>query len=135
MRTRTGSTALVVLLLVLSTGLRARDDDPKKRIVVVPKGSAVYHEAWCPVVKTAGSTAVMTVGKAEVSKLTSHDCQAAMAAAARTSPATQLVWVDLGTRRYHLAGCSLVGLPRAQMPLPQAAAKYKPCNKCKPPGA
>ena len=71
--------------------------------------------------------------QAEERKLTAHDCRRPSPSAPACRCQEQLVWVDLKTKRYHLTGCSLVGLPRAQMRLDQAMANYKPCNACKPP--
>jgi hypothetical protein len=104
-----------------------------KALVVVVPGEQVYHVAECPRVKGVKAPTVMSAAQAQERKLTAHDCRKAIADAQRTAKREQLVWVDLKTKRYHLTGCSLVGLPRAQMRLDQAMAAYKPCNACKPP--
>jgi hypothetical protein len=104
-----------------------------KALVVAVPGDKQYHVAECPRLKGAKSPAVMTPTQAEQRELTAHDCLKAIAGAQRAAATEQLVWVDLKTKRYHLTGCSLVGLPRAQMPLDQAMATYRPCNACKPP--
>ena len=124
-----------LLVALLLAPLTAQQATGRASLVVVLPGTTVFHEPACPLVKGAASPSVMIREKAELQHLTPHDCQAAIAAATRTGARGQLVWVDLTTKRYHLAGCSLVGLPRAQMGLDQAVAKYKPCNKCKPPAA
>jgi hypothetical protein len=104
-----------------------------KALVVALPGEAVYHLPECPRVKGAGAPQVMTPAQAEKRGLTAHDCRKVIAEAQRAATTDRLVWVDLKTKRYHLAGCSLVGLPRAQVRLDQAMAAYKPCNACKPP--
>jgi hypothetical protein len=104
-----------------------------KALVVVIPGEHVYHVAECPRLKGVKAPTVMSATQAQERKLTAHDCRAAIAGAQRSAKREQLVWVDLKTKRYHLTGCSLVGLPRAQMRLDQAMAAYKPCNACKPP--
>ena len=104
-----------------------------KALVVAVQGDDQYHVAECPRLKGATSPAVITQAQAEGRKLTAHDCRKAIASAQRAPATQQLVWVDLKTKRYHLTGCSLVGLPRAQMRLDQAMATYRPCNACKPP--
>jgi hypothetical protein len=110
--------------------------DWRRDLVVVDAAAKVYHEPDCPVVEKLARPTVSVRAKAQTDKLTAHDCAKAKreaAASAKAASAAPLVWVDLKTKRYHLAGCSLVGLPRAQMPLSQARGKYRACNACKPP--
>ncbi len=102
-------------------------------LVVADPATGTYHVPACPSTKALKSPLMLNVGQAHARNLKPHDCQRAIAAAKRSGVGSQLVWVDLTARRYHLAGCSLIGLPRAQVRLDQAAAKYKPCNACKPP--
>ena len=103
-----------------------------KDLVVVLKGEKVYHETGCPVVAGRQNVEVTVRARAQRLKYRPHDCATAIKQALETDP-TRLVWVDLKTKRYHLAGCSLVGTPRAQMRLDHARAKYQACNACKPP--
>ena len=102
-------------------------------LVVADPAAGVYHVPACPETKALKSPSMLTPAQAQQRKLKPHDCQRAIASSPRAAASDQLVWVDLKTKRYHLAGCSLVGLPRAQMRLDQATVKYKPCNACKPP--
>lgn len=102
-------------------------------LVVADPAAGMYHVPACPRTKGIRSPLLLSPTQAEQRQLKPHDCRRAIAEAQRTGDREQLVWVDLKTKRYHLAGCSLVGLPRAQVRLEQAAAKYKPCNACKPP--
>lgn len=131
--------ALVLLVLagvcLNATPLATVQAKVSGALVVADPASGLYHVPACPKVKTLKSPLLLSPAQAETRKLTAHACQRAIADAQRTSTGDQLVWVDLKTRRYHLAGCSLVGLPRAQMRLDQAMAKYKPCNACKPPAS
>lgn len=103
-----------------------------KDLVVVLKGEKVYHETGCPLVAGTQNVEVTIRRRAQHLGYRPHDCRSAITRALETD-ATRLVWVDLKTKRYHLAGCSLVGTPRAQVDLAHARAKYKPCNACKPP--
>lgn len=126
---------LAVLCAMAWAGSAAAQGVPPsqaKDLVVVVKGEKLYHEPSCPVVKGIKSPAVTLRKRAEYLGIRPHDCQAA-SKAALASDATRLVWVDLTTKRYHLAGCSLIGVPRAQVSLAHAAASYGPCNACKPP--
>jgi hypothetical protein len=101
-------------------------------LVITVKATGLYHLPSCPVVKDMRGTTVTAKEQAEREGFKPHDCQAALNKATASDKA-QLVWVDLKTKRYHLAGCSLVGLPRAQVRLDIAIEKYRPCNACKPP--
>jgi hypothetical protein len=101
-------------------------------LVVADPDAGVYHVPACPKAKPLKNPLLLSPSQAEARKLKPHECQQAVAGSQGAAPSQQLVWVDLKAKRYHLAGCSLVGLPRAQMRLDQAAAKYKPCNACKP---
>lgn len=103
-----------------------------KDLVVVLKGEKVYHETACPLVAGRQGVEVTVRRRAQHLRYKAHDCATAIKQALETDP-TRLVWVDLKTKRYHLAGCSLVGTPRAQMGLEHARAKYQACNACKPP--
>lgn len=103
-----------------------------RQLVIAVKTTGLYHLPLCPLVKDARGSTVTAREQAERQGLKPHDCQAAINKATATDT-TQLVWVDLKTKRYHLGGCSLIGLPRAQVRLDIAMAKYQPCNACKPP--
>lgn len=126
------------LLVLVACGLhpallaQAAPKAAQRDLVVVVKGERVYHEPGCPVVKGLARPAVTMRARAEALGLVPHDCRTALNKAV-AEDATRLVWVDLKTKRYHLAGCSLVGTPRAQVSLAHARASYKPCNACKPP--
>jgi hypothetical protein len=129
--------ALVLLVLagacLNATSAAAAQSRVNGALVVADPAAGVYHVPACPEAKPLKNPLLLSPSQAETRKLTPHDCQRAIADAQLSSAGGQPVWLDLKTRRYHLAGCSLVGLPRAQMRLDQAAAKYKPCNACKPP--
>ncbi|MCU0255363.1 MAG: hypothetical protein MUF60_01345 [Vicinamibacterales bacterium] len=125
---------LVLVACGLPAALLAQDapKDDRKDLVVVVRGEGVYHEPGCPVVKGLKQPAVTMRARAERLGLKPHDCRTAINKAL-AEDAMRLVWVDLKTKRYHLAGCTLVGTPRAQVSLAHARASYRPCNACKPP--
>ena len=118
--------AACLLLAVVALPARAGQVSPAwtKSLVVVVPGDKTYHVVDCPRVKGVQSPTVMSVTQAQERKLVAHDCRKAIAEAQRNASTNLMVWVDLKTKRYHLAGCSLVGLPRAQMPIGQAMATF-----------
>lgn len=129
---------IVLLSVLLPVQVGSQSDLPPLSphlLVVGVKATRLYHLPTCPELATARGTTVMSVEQAERRGYRRHRCPAVAGEKAQSGEATAatLVWVDLKTRRYHLAGCSLVGLPRAQMTLAEAAARYRPCRACKPP--
>lgn len=134
MRAMAAPVLALMATLAAPAAARAQQVVPSETrdLVVVVAGERIFHEVACPVVKGIRNPAVTMRKRAVHLGYKSHDCRTAINAAVETDR-SRFVWVDLKTKRYHLAGCSLVGVPRAQMSLERAQASYRPCNACKPP--
>lgn len=129
------------LLVLLSAGLfgpaRLRGQESRRpTFVVLVDGSREYHAPGCPLVVGNASAKLQSLGDAEARGLAPHAAchspSAARGAGAKPAPPPKY-WLDVKTRRYHRAGCSLIGAPRAQITLALALEKkYLPCRSCKP---
>jgi hypothetical protein len=115
--------------------------------VVMIDGSREYHAPGCALVRDNDTSKLLPLGDAEAKGIRPHaECHTppkrtpagaggatTATARERAGTAATTYWLDVKTRRYHRAGCGLIGLPRVQVTLARAIEqKYLPCRSCKP---
>lgn len=123
----------------LASGRFAGAQERGRTFVVMVDGSREYHTPGCALVRGNATSKLLSFGDAEAKGITPHaECHASASGKANAPPssavgASAAYWLDVKTRRYHRAGCSLIGLPRVQISLARAGEqKYLPCRSCRP---
>lgn len=128
--------------IAASIGLRARASAQGRpaTFVVLVDGSSQYHAPGCALVRDNATARLLPFGDAQAKGITPHaECHDASRATGGASRArggatrATTYWLDVKTRRYHRAGCGLIGLPRVQISLARAIEqKHLPCRSCRP---
>ena len=119
-----------------------------QELVLQKEGTKEYHRPGCEVIRDGKGVLAMTRAQAESRGLKAHaQCDAARLpsaggdAAGRGSAAPVFVFVDGSAKSsggesnqlYHRESCARLGKERRKLNVDEAAKRYWPCAKCRPP--